>query len=416
MTRVERLRAKLLELFEQNPSRALRQVIWHLDHLAVIQKTLAKSASSAPQHLSLLTSVAASAQKIMEQAYRFRLKQEQDSYTVIHDLKEYHRQYDPNFKAYPPAVRQLFLANNWVRYFFTNHRNWNFTTFHVQIPAVLDKLFKIADGRPYSPQELKSTVEELVEHSCELVEELLEQDTSAPKSKTLQPQVKNTLNAFPDQMFAGIQQTLHNFQGTLSTNHPLLLKVKQAVAALKMLEVSIRQMNRAVDVQELSTWTVSSLLQLQESIETILHCIEHYKTGTTSIQHELGILAKDLGLNIGILGDYTQHLSYMVRYLFETDGDSLAFKIINDLEALKLFPELADRFQLQNKPKILSAHPSPDISLKGIVANMNLLLSEAQKFLKETAVPVLKNAHEASLTAPIVTSNSTTTTTTNSNN
>jgi hypothetical protein len=397
LTHVERLRAKLAELFEQNPSSPLRQVIWHLDHLAVVQKTLAKSASSLPQHLCLLTSAAASSQKIMEQAYRYLLKEEQASFTTTHNLKEYHRQYDADFKAYPPIVKQLFLANHWVRYFYTNHRNWYFTTLHVEIPAVLDKLFKIADGQPYSPQELRVTVEEIVENSCKQVENLLKQDTSSLQSTASRAHEKIPVKAFPEQMFAGIQQKLENFQANFSTNHPLFLRVKQGIAALKMLEVSIRQMSKADDMQQLSTWTVWSLLQLQESIETIFHCIEHYKTGEMTVQHELKTLAATIGLEMGSLAEYTHELSYKVRYPAENKNNSLSAQIIDDLEALKEFPEIGQGFKLQNIPKILWADPSPDISLEGVIRKMQLLLIEAQKFLKETALPALQKAHEDSL-------------------
>ncbi len=396
------LRKKLRELHIKNPSSSLRQAMWHFDHLIVIQGSLAESALATPDQLCLMAAATNYAQKTLEQTYRFCLKQEQAPFTTTHNLKTYHKQLDPHFSTYPTIVKDLFLANDWHRYFYTQHKKWtSHTTFQVNIPPLLEKLYKIAEGQTGSVGELNKTVEEMIENTSKHLEILLKQtDVAASDRLSPREEVQWLKKAFHEQRFMGIQQTLENFLENFKMTHPVYSTAKQAVASLKILEASIQQMNKANDIGEFSTWAVGSLQQVQESIENVFHCIEYYKKGKISSQHELKTFAGELGINMGSLADNTQELSYKVRYPVENKNNSLSAQIIDDLEALKEFPDLEKGFKLQTTPKTLWAPPSSEASLSKVVEKMQGLLVETEKFLREKAVPALQEAHQKHLFAP----------------
>ncbi len=405
---IQILRQKLRDLYSENPSSSLRQAMWHFDHLIVIQGGLAESALTTPEHLCLMAAATNYAQKTLEQTYRFCLKQEQAPFTTTHNLKTYHKQLD-HFSTYPTVVKDLFLANDWHRYFYTQHKKWtSHTTFQVNIPPVLEKLYKIAEGQLGSLGELNKTVEELIEKTSKHLETLLNQ-TDVPANDQLSPreEVQWVKKAFQQQQFVGVQQTLENFLKNVHASHPVYSSAKQAVASLKILEGSIRQMNKANDIREFSTWSVGSLLQVQESIENVFHSIEYYKKGKISVQHELKTLAEDLGIEMGSLADHTYELSYKVRYPVENKNNSLSAQILDDLEALKEFPELEKGFKLQTTPKTLWAPPSSEASLSKVVEKMQGLLVETEKFLREKAVPALQEAHHEKHTSSPSSKNST---------
>ncbi len=398
---IERLKEKLTALFHQNPSPALRQAIWHLGHLIVIQNGLKNSSFSPSDDLSLIAAVANFAQKTMEQTYRHCLKEEGEPFERTHNLKIYHQKFDPKFDPnstkYPWIVGQLFLINNWFRYFYLEHERWNSaTTFQVKIPSVLEQLFKIAEGHPYSEKDLKKSAEEIIELTCKQIEVMLGETESSKHLSALplghfeEVQVKK--QPLQEKMFGEIQQTLEGFLSNFNRHHPVYLQVKQAVAALKMLEAGIRQMNKAKDIRTFSTWTVWSLLQLQESMENILHSIEYYTQGDISIQHELTILSEQLQIDMGSLSGAMQQLSYKVRYPVEVNNKSVSSKIINNLDALEWCPELQAGFQLQSIPKILFGTPSEGISLNAIIQEMNQLFTEGKTFLRTKAIPALQKS------------------------
>jgi hypothetical protein len=398
---IQILRQKLRDLYIENPSSSLRQAMWHFDHLIVIQGGLPESALTTPEHLCLMAAATNYAQKTLEQTYRFCLKQEQAPFTTTHNLKTYHKQLDPHFSTYPTVVKDLFLANDWHRYFYTQHKKWtSHTTFQVNIPPVLEKLYKIAEGQLGSVGELNKTVEQMIEKTSKHLETLLNQtDVAANDKLSPREEVEWVKKAFQEEQFIVVQQTLENFLKNVNASHPIYSSAKQAVASLKILEGTIRQMNKSNDIREFSTWSVGSLLQVQESIENVFHTIEYYKKGKISVQHELKTLAEELGIEMGSLADHTRELSYKVRYPVENKNNSLSAQIIDDLEALKEFPDLEKGFKLQTTPKTLWAPPSSEASLSKVVKRMQGFLVETEKFLREKGVPTLQEAHQKHLFA-----------------
>jgi hypothetical protein len=391
---VELLRNKLTQLYHGNRSPALRQAIWHLDSLISIQKSVVKSQKKAPDCLTIANSVTHCAQKVLEQTYRFCLKEEGEPLNRIHNLKTYHRKFDPKYKSYPTVVKDLFLANNWCRYFYSEHKKWHsLTTGIATTPPVLDSLFQMAEGRNLSAEELEKIVSSTIESVRQHVEFLI-QEQKVPNLQVVEFQNKavKLKEPFSLNVFDAVTKKLGELlvSSKLNTHHPVHLRIKQVFAALKMQKASLEKMNTSQDMDTFSTWTVWNLQQLQESIEGVLHAVEYFQDHEISTDHELKDLAKKAKLDMGVLGDDYQKLSYKTRYPAEVLSSSLPSQIIDDLEALKKYPEIIDGFKFKEKPPLLWANPSEEASLDAIAVKLNKLMSESEEFLRVQAIPALE--------------------------
>jgi len=324
--------------------------------------------------------------------YRHALKEE--GIPATHNLKTYHRKFDPKFESYPPIVKDLFLAHKWTRYFYPCHDKWgSVSTFAVKIPPILDHLVKIAEGSAYSAKEVESIVNGTVEDVCKQVESVLQVPDEV---LTPMPYEKIDLKEpLKEKIFSEAGRKLEELLPRSKSASPVYLHVKQALAALKMLDCSLEQINKAKDQRELSTWAVWSMQQLQESIENVLHCVEHYKTGKISIEHELKTLLKKCDIEIDPLAEKVHQLSYKVRYPAVISNESWSAQILNDLQALKEHPELEKGFEFQTLPKMVWDLPSKDISLNKSTAQLQQLLLEGEIFLRTKAIPALQEAGQS---------------------
>ena len=388
----EALKGKLLKHHQQNPSAALRQAIWHLDHLIVMQDTFKDSTFSSPQFLNAVCATAGSAQKTLEQIYRHALKEE--GIPATHHLKTYHWKFEPNFKSYPPIVKELFLAHKWTRDFYPCHDKWgSVSTFAVKVPPILTHLVKIAEGSVYAKQEVETIVNATVEDVCKQMESVLpvpdEVSTPVPYEKI------HLEMPLQEKLFSEAGKKLEELLPRSKSTPPVYLHVKQALAALKMLDCSVEQINKAKDHREFSTWAVWSMQQLQESIENLLHCMEHYQSGKISTEHELKTLLKKCNMEMDPLAEKVHQLAYKVRYPAVISNDSFSSQIINDLQALKEHPELEKGFEFQTLPKMVWGIPSKEISLNRNVAQLQQLLLEGEVFLRMKAIPALQAAGQS---------------------
>ena len=393
---LERLKLKLRSLHQAAPSRALRQALWHLDSLTVIQNSLTPSKINAPHCLCLAAIVVNSSQKVLEQTYRFCLKEENAPLERTHNLKDYHKKFEPNYVAFPAIVNDLFLANNWYRYFYAEHTKWyNLTMNLASIPPVLNLLVKIADGQPLSPPELEKFIEGTIEDVRKHTEFLIKSREESPPhaiSMLQLSEIKGPLlkkASFRDFGLASkaLEQVLT--KSKLYRHHPALLHLKQALAAMKMLKISQEKISQANDVGTFSIWTVWSLQQLQESMENVLHAIEHLQNGETSINHEMESLSAKVGLDFGPLANVYQKLSYKARYPAEVLIESLAAEIIDDLEAIKQFPEILEGFTLQTLPAMLWTAPRQGLSIEGIAKKLGTCMLQSEEFLRLKVIPLL---------------------------
>lgn len=392
------LKDKLIGLYTGNSAASLRQAIWHCESLTNIQDSLPK-ASTPPECLTLINTVAYCAQKVLEQTYSFCIKKESELFTRTHNLRTYHRQFDPNFKNYPSIVNDLFLANTWCRYFYFQHNNWHsLTTGIATTPLILDYLVETADGHVLSLQELQRFVNSTIENTRNHVEFLLQEHFLQSKKNPHPQQANSPFSAlklkepFNPALFDDVIQRLKDLlnSSVYPARHPANLGIKQALAALTMLNVNLQKANESKDIHMFSTWVVRSLQQLQESVENVLHLIEYHQDQLMSIQHEIGTLAANVGVEIGPLGDMFQHLSYKTRYPVEIQVDSPAGRLIDDLEALKQYPEIMQGFQLHAVPKMLWAKPSEKATPDHIVQQLNELMILTQEFLISKALPKIE--------------------------
>jgi hypothetical protein len=392
---IELLRNQLVSFYQLKPSRALRQAIWHLDSLISIQKSLVKSQKKALDCLTVANAVTYSAQKVLEQSYRFCLKKEGEPLSEIHNLKTYHRMFDPNYKKYPKVVKDLFLANTWCRYFYTEHKKWHsFTTGIAKVPPILDKFFEMAEDQHLTALQLEEFVSSTMENVHQHLEYLL-QEKKLPNSELsifCNNEAMALENPLPLTVFDSVGKKLKDLLvvSKLNSRHPVYLRIKQVLAALKMQKVSLEKMNASKDIYAFSTWAVWCLQQLQESTEGVLHSIEYLQNHGMSVEHELKILAKKVNLDMGALGDAYQSLSYKVRYPAEVLVNTVPARIIDDLEALKQHPEIMQGFEIQDNPITIWARPSREASPNTIVAKLNPLMIKSEEFLRIQAVPALE--------------------------
>jgi hypothetical protein len=230
------LRKQLIQLYKDCSSPALRQALYHLDILLIIQSSFKKSQMTAPECLTVTSLAANSAHKLLEQTYRFCLKKEDVFLGASHDLKRYHRELYPKFTSYPPSVRQLSLAGHWAHYFYAEYQSWlALTTQVVDIPPVLNPLVGMAEGRALSPDQLEKFISEMIEDACKHTEALL--SNMKPSDQVLPPvlpapvRLEESLK-LKSGVFASVSDTLNQFLVRFhpSPDHPVYARIKQALA------------------------------------------------------------------------------------------------------------------------------------------------------------------------------------------
>ncbi len=394
----EELRTKLYVLYTRHPSTALRQALWHLEALLAYQECFDDLDSRLVNSLTIVNAVTNSAHKLLEQTYRFCLRKEGVPLPTEHNLKFYYQELHPGSTDYPEIVQKLYLANTWCRYFYPKHASLKgMSTQIADIPPVMDLLVKMAEGQTPSPNSLHQFVHETVDQACLHVNYLLKH-MSIPDSASVQRIQKQPIKLTAPlkvDIYHPVSKSFENFlkKFHLNSYHPVYLSIKQSLISMKMLEVSLQQMNQAKDLHAFSAWSVYSLQQLQESMENALHAIEYFQYGTTSIDHEMNKLSEKIRLDMGELATAYHHLSYKTRYPAEFLEETMPAQIINDLEVLKQYPEIMTGFQLQSQPKILWKMPTKNASPQTIMQELMQLIDTSARFLSTQVFPALQVAY-----------------------
>ncbi len=384
---LEQLREKMFQIRQGNSSPSLRQALWHLDALISIQQLVDTQSVKAEESLTIFDAAVSSAQKLLEQTYRFCGGSSQ----ITHNLKACHSACSPS--PYPEIVKELYLANHWTRYFYIQQQTLrSISTQHIEIPPILEELVKLAEGAPFSPQELQQRVKLLIEKTCRQVQQLLPQAALPPLNLPLAKEVSIQWKA-PIEL-AGIETIKNSLKAFLadsgfSPQQPVYLHVKQAIAALTMCKDSVARIQTAHTPRELATWTSWCLQQVQETIENVLHAIEYLQEGEVSVQHDLKALSEKVGLKMGDLAGACDALSYKPRYPVENSSEGLGARIVDDVEAFKHHPECLEGFQIVGSSPFLWKMPSQGLSLDQMGARLESFIKQAEAFLRTQAVPLL---------------------------
>ncbi len=384
---LEQLREKMFQIRQGNPSPSLRQALWHLDALISIQQLFDTKSVKAEESLTIFDAAVSSAQKLLEQTYRFCGGSSQ----TAHNLKTCHSACSAS--PYPEIVKELYLANHWTRYFYIQQQKWrSISTQDVQTPPLLEELVKLAEGTPFSPQELQQRVKMLIEKTCRQVEQLLPQAALSPLDPPLAKEVAIQWKA-PIEA-SGMETVKSRLKAFLadagfSPQQPVYLYVKQAIAALAMLKDSLVRIQTAHTPRELATWTSWCLQQVQETIENVLHAIEYLQEGEVSVQHDLKALSEKVGLKMGDFAGACDALSYKPRYPIENSSEGLGAQILDDVEAFKHHPECLEGFQIVGSSPFLWKMPSQGLSLDQMGARLESFIKQAEAFLRTQAVPLL---------------------------
>jgi hypothetical protein len=394
---IERLRAKLSHYCEITRSPALRQALWHLDALIAFQTSFDRSPLQAKECLSIACGVASCAQKVLEQTYRSLLsKKGVADLPTSHNLLHYHREFDPNFENCPEIVKKLCSANNWCRYFYSHEANLRaMSTQVVRIPPILSLFVQMAEGKTSSPAVLREFVDETIERASLHAESLLK-GLDISSSSSLPPIHKAPISADSRMKIsingAAVSRALQNFlnRSHLNSHHPAYLYIKQALAALMMLQVSLQEMNKAKDLYALSAWNIWATQQLQESMEHVLRAIQYFQNGAVTIDHEMGKLAQDVGLEMEGLAEGYHHLSYKTRYPAEFLENTPLAESIDDLEFLKHHPEIMEGYTVKQPTTLLWKMPSENASLERIWEKLVKQIVQWEGFLLNKAIPLLE--------------------------
>ncbi len=383
----EQLRERMIHIHQENLSSSLRQALWHLDALISIQQLLDTKSVKAEESLTVFDAAVSSAQKLLEQTYRFCGSSSQ----TTHNLKVCHSACSAS--PYPEIVKELYLANHWTRYFYIEQQTLHsISTQQVEMPPLLEELVKLAEGAPFSPQELQQRVKTLIEKTCQQVEQLLPQTAVSPLDPPLAKEVAIQWKTLIDT--AGMETVKSHLKAFLADagfapQQPVYLHVKQAIAALTMCKDSLARIQAVRTPRELATWTSWCLQQVQEGIENVLHAIEYLQEGEASVQHDLKALSEKVGLKMGNLAGACNALSYKPRYPVENSSEGLGAQIIDDVEAFKHHPECLEGFQIVGSSPFLWKMPSQGLSLDQMGARLESLIKQAEAFLRTQAVPAL---------------------------
>ncbi len=384
---LEQLREKMFQIRQGNPSPSLRQMLWHLDALISIQQLVDTKSVKAEESLTIFDAAASSAQKLLEQTYRFCGGSSQ----TTHNLKTCHSACSAS--PYPEIVKELYLANHWTRYFYIEQQTLrSISTQHIEMPPLLEELVKLAEGASFSPQELQQRVKALIEKTCRQVQQQLPQTALPPLDPPLAKEVAIQWKA-PIEA-AGMETVKSSLKAFLadagfSPQQPVYLYIKQAIAALAMCKDSLARIQAARTPRELATWTSWCLQQVQEGIENVLHAIEYLQEGEASVQHDLKALSEKVGLKMGDLAQACDALSYKPRYPVENSSEGLGARILDDVEAFKHHPECLEGFQIVGSSPFLWKMPSQGLSLDQMGARLASLIKQAEAFLRTQAVPLL---------------------------
>lgn len=388
---LERLRRQLFAIFQAKPMISIRQALWHLDTIISIQDALNTSGMNKENSLPILNMTAGSAQKLLEQAYRFCLEIRGITPPVSHNLKDYHKAHDNT--SYPDIVNKLYLANHWTRYFYLENERWSFSTQVVKTPTLVQDFVDIAEGAPLRKNpSLTQSAQDIIEKTRILVEKILPKlDIAFPDSFLAQDVPIKVNLPFNPNRFNEIKNSLGVFlaKTSFSHHHPVYLNLKQGIAAIAILKESLQRIKQAKTPRELASWTALCTQQIQETLENILHAIEFLKEGETSTLHDLKKLSSQLGLEMGPLADACHQLSYKSRYPAENLSDGLGAQLIDDIETFRQYPDILESFQPVSNFSMLWKQPTKNLSLPDTMKKLSGLLESTLCFLEMQAIPAL---------------------------
>jgi hypothetical protein len=398
-----KLLQKLYSSCNKHSSPSLRQALWHLCTLADVWNALDCLEKAEDRGLSLITIAINSSHKLLEQIYRsFSQSHEM---LLCHNLRQYHYKLTPD-RPPPPILDSLYLANNWSRYFYIHYEDLtSISTKLVTPPDLLKLLVHVANGWVQA-ETLRDKASNMIVEVCKYAEKLFDHlEVSYPSSSFSTPflypvqGIALQKQDIDPRLFAQICDLIQKEIERLVTYHPARGHLKQALQAAKQIQESIRQINNAKNSTMLPMWVIWSLFQGHGLIENSLHAAEIVISGTTGIEHELKDLAARIGLEMGRLGGQYRQMARKVRYPVDvakvsdeasSDTINLAARLIDDSEAIRLFPEVCEGFQFQNQtPSSLWSMPSKDFSFAGFIDNLNQLLQESGNFLILQVLPKL---------------------------
>ncbi len=390
------LMGKLFKLCLTSSNPNLRNTLWHLDALACVQRSFKNY--SLKDGLALLDVVGNAAQKSLEQAYSFHLKY-QNSDWKEHSLKVCHHAFDP-LSSCPEIMIQLDAFNQWARYFYIKHANWNSSTQKRTVPPLLKDLVDMAEGVERSKNLLQTEIDNIANKTRSHLEDLFKKiDVQSPETE-ISKQEPLLVHEAPIHLDVLIdvktfdktekQLALLLSQSALHSQHPSYLYMKQALASLKMLKTSLQMVNTAQHTRQLSTWVSWSVQQLQEVIEDAFHAIEFLQNHEISIIHELKTLSSKVGLEMGTLGEDFHQLSYKSRYPADNLGEGMGSWLVDNAAAARFCPDLINKYTISKSQKaILWKAPSEEISPDKIVINLDRFAKRSEEFLRIDVLPVL---------------------------
>ncbi len=384
---LEQLKRQLFTIHAINPAVSVRQALWHLDILMTLKTTTV----TAENNLAVLNLAGSSAQKLLEQIYRYCLETRGIQAPTSHNLKDYHKALENS--PYPDIVQELYLANHWTRYFYTEKDKWSFSAQVVHIPSLLVDLVAIAEGAPAKKNpSIAQGVQQIIEKTHAHAKKILPQGDASLAKGFLAEDIPIQFNpTFNLKCFNKTKNSLSLFlsKASLPRHHPVSLRLKQGIAAMTILTSSLREIQKAKTPRELVTWTSLCVQQTQETLENVLHAVEFFEKGEMSSVHDLQKLSTSLNLQMGPLADACQQLSYKARYPAENLSDGLGAQIIDDVETLRQYPECLEGFNVVGKTPMLWKPLSKDLSLKEIMARLVKLVEMTEGFLQAQALPAL---------------------------
>lgn len=372
---------------EQNET--LIHTSWHLSKCEFLFHAIQKENISPSSYINYFASFVFSSALSLEQIYRYHSIQSglQLSRRNFHNLLELHLLVLRNVPI-PKAVHTYKLAINWACYFYINHYDTvSYSTFHKQdFNPMLAKLVQLASTpENTSLDDFRKEITRLdseVRMAVKAIGNFLPVETKIPKPS---PYIFKEPLVFQFPSFINLTQSIDckYFKSIKS------LKVfQQLETSLSMLEDSITHLQSAKQSDEFNFWAMRCLFLTHESTDLSLRILDYLKNDSTIANHDIAELARRTNLDLTVLSPALAHLSLKLKYPASTEAEGLGSLLIDQLEALRFYPELNDGAEIAKSALVPEWKlPLKDVTLQGVINNLSLLMTELHCMLANQVLP-----------------------------
>lgn len=373
---------------------ALNHSYWHFSKCALLYDKAMSEAIAPSDYLNVFSTYVFSAAIGIEQVYRYQMH----ANDLPGDQHNFHNLLEMHWIVYedqpiPNAVQTLKLAINWSRHFYQmRHDVIHYSTFHQQkMPELLETLYQLAKN----PEQVSlSAFRNSIKHIHSDVMAALPKIAPFLKHCEGPPNLLTEISSYIAEIeMPSFKPTIEEFEKVLNDSCVSSFKMAfhQALGSLNMLDSTLTQMQRTKTYEEFCLWSTRCLFLIEETTDLTLRSLDILKQGTTIRNHNIAALAERTNIQMAALSDALDKMALKLKYPGSTEAEGLGGELIEQIEALRLYPEL-DEGAIIAKSALIPEWKLPLKNVKSseILANLNFLISEMKTMIENAALPQIK--------------------------